>query len=55
MSVAYMIDCYERPYEEERLQRFENVGKNHQNVVLTECSETGTENPRCVHGRYVVG
>ena len=22
-----------------------NVSKNHQNVVLTECSETGTENP----------
>ena len=32
-----------------------NVSKNHQNVVLTECSETGTENLVHVHGRYVVG
>ena len=32
-----------------------NVGKNHQNVVLTEYSETGTENPIYVHGRSIVG
>ena len=31
-----------------------NVGKNSQNVVLTECFKTGTENPMRVHGRYVV-
>jgi hypothetical protein len=40
-----MIDCFERSYEEERLQGLKNVGKNHQKVVLTELSETGTENP----------
>ena len=40
-----MIDCCERSYEEERLQGLKNVGKNHQKVVLTELSETGTEKP----------
>ena len=46
-----MIDCCERSYEEERLQGLKNVGKNHQKVVLTELSETGTENP--IHQRSV--
>jgi hypothetical protein len=40
-----MIDCCERSYEKERLQGLKNVGKNHQKVVLTELSETGTEKP----------
>ena len=40
-----MIDCCERSYEEERLQGLKNIGKNHKKVVLTELSETGTENP----------
>ena len=46
-----MIDCCERLYEEERLQGLKNDGKNHQKVVLTELSETGTENP--IHHRSV--
>ena len=40
-----MIDCCEQSYEEERLQGLKNVGKNHQKVVLTKLSETGTEKP----------
>jgi hypothetical protein len=32
-----------------------NIGKNHQNLALTECSETGTEKLVYVHVRYVVG
>jgi hypothetical protein len=40
-----MIDCWEQLYEEEWLQGLKNVGKNHQKVVLTELSETGTEKP----------
>jgi hypothetical protein len=40
-----MIDLCERMYEEERLQGLKDVGRNHQKVVLTELSETGTEKP----------